>query len=52
MSALPGLTTKMRVALIESENPTWEDLAEDWGKSVEFLKPLAVAGKADPSLRS
>ena len=23
-----------KVALVESENPTWEDLAEDWGKFV------------------
>ena len=37
------------VALIESENPTWEDLAEDWGRPIELLKPVAGAGKADPS---
>ncbi len=25
-----------KVALIEKNNPTWEDLAEDWGKQVEM----------------
>ncbi len=25
-----------KVALIESKNPTWEDLAADWGKHVEM----------------
>jgi len=40
-----------KVALIESFNPTWEDLAADWGKPVELLKPQAKA-KADSSLRS
>ena len=40
------------VALIERENPTWEDLAEDWGKPIELLKPVVVEKKADPSLRS
>jgi putative endonuclease len=37
-----------RVALIERENPTWEDLAEDWGEPIEPLKPHVVEGKADP----
>ena len=37
-----------RVALIERENPTWDDLAEEWGKPIEFLKPVAGPGKADP----
>ena len=31
-----------KVALIEAENPTWEDLAADWGKPVEMTyKPSA-----------
>jgi putative endonuclease len=37
-----------RVALIERENPTWDDLAEDWGKPIELLKPIAAPPKADP----
>ena len=31
---IKGWDRAKRVALIESENPTWEDLAEDWGKQV------------------
>jgi putative endonuclease len=34
-----------KVALIEKDNPTWEDLSEQWGKPIQFLK-------ADSSLRS
>jgi putative endonuclease len=34
-----------KVALIEPSNPTWEDLAADWGKPIQ-------AKKADSSLRS
>ena len=34
-----------KIALIVATNPTWEDLAADWGEN--FL-----AGKADSSLRS
>jgi putative endonuclease len=34
-----------KVALIERDNPTWEDLAADWGKPFKLKK-------ADPSLRS
>ena len=40
-----------KVALIESFNPTWEDLAADWGKRIEPLKPQTKT-KADSSLRS
>jgi putative endonuclease len=29
-------TPDKKIALIERENPTWQDLSEDWGKS--FLK--------------
>jgi putative endonuclease len=37
-----------KIALIESVNPRWEDLSQDWGK------PLGMAGvqNQDPSLRS
>ncbi len=34
-----------KVALVEASNPTWDDLAADWGK------PVAMT-KADSSLRS
>ena len=34
-----------KIALIEADNPTWEDLAADWDKPIEFRK-------ADSSLRS
>ena len=33
-----------KVALITENNPTWEDLAADWGKQFA-LKPIAGAGK-------
>ena len=36
-------TRAKRVALIEKQNPTWSDLAENW---------LPALKKADPSLRS
>ncbi len=39
-----------RVALIERDNPTWDDLAEEWGKPIEFLKPVVGPAKADPPL--
>jgi putative endonuclease len=30
-----------KIALIEKNNPTWEDLAKDWGKSVPMtFKPV------------
>jgi len=29
-----------KIALIEKDNPTWEDLSEEWGKPVEpFTEP-------------
>jgi putative endonuclease len=47
---IKGVDRAKRVALIESDNPTWVDLAEGWGKPLE---PLAThEEKADPSLRS
>ena len=42
---IKGWDRAKRLALIESMNPTWVDLAEGWG---EAIKPL----NADPSLRS
>jgi len=32
-------TRAKRIALIKSANPTWQDLAEDWGKPVELQIP-------------
>ena len=37
-----------RVALIERDNPTWDDLAADWGKPIELLKPAVAPPQADP----
>lgn len=31
-----------KVALIAAFNPAWEDLAADWGKPIEPLKPEAA----------
>jgi len=49
---IKGLDRAKRVALIERMNPTWEDLAEDWGKPIRRLKPRVHELKADASLRS
>jgi putative endonuclease len=35
---IKGLDQAKRVALIESVNPTWDDLSEEWGKPLESLK--------------
>jgi putative endonuclease len=37
-----------RVALIESVNPTWEDLSLEWGKPIELLKPSTSVEKQIP----
>ena len=49
---IKGLDRAKRVALIERDNPTWDDLADDWGKPIKLLKPVVAPPKADPSLRS
>jgi len=41
---IKGLDRAKRVALIESANPTWDDLSGEWGKPIEGLRQ-----KADPS---
>ena len=47
------LNRAKRVALIESMNPTWCDLSDDWGKPLEPIARFAPTGQeADPSLRS
>jgi len=41
---IKGWDRAKRVALIESENPTWEDLSLEWGEPIEMLDP-ATAGE-------
>ncbi len=38
-----------RVALIESTNPTWEDLSQEWARPIELLSALPRQRKADAS---
>ena len=49
---IKGLNRAKRVALIGRDNPTWDDLAEEWGKPWTPLKPDLRGARADPSLRS
>jgi putative endonuclease len=49
---IKGLDRAKRVALIERDNPKWDDLAAEWGKPIEPLTTVASATKVDPSLRS
>jgi putative endonuclease len=49
---IKGLDRAKRIALIESTNPAWQDLSEEWGRPIEPLKVLAKERKADASLRS
>jgi hypothetical protein len=51
-TTIKGLLREKKVALIERENPTWEDLADDWGKPLPKLKLAASGEKAGSSLRS
>ncbi len=44
-----GLDRAKRVALIERDNPTWDDLAGEWGKPWEPLRPEVAPTRADPS---
>ena len=37
---IKGWDRAKRVALIRSVNPTWEDLAEEWGKPIKPLTPV------------
>jgi putative endonuclease len=36
---IKGWSRAKKLALINSMNPTWQDLAEGWGKPIEPLKP-------------
>jgi len=40
-------TRAKRVALIESMNPTWQDLAEDWGKPFKLQVPRGLEPARD-----
>jgi putative endonuclease len=35
---IKGWSRAKKLALIKSMNPTWQDLAEGWGKPIELLK--------------
>ena len=47
---IKGWTRAKKVALIQSVNPAWDDLAADW--VLPELPPPDGDGRADPSLRS
>ena len=49
---IKGWVRVKKLALIERDNPTWDDLAEDWGKPLPPLNSVAPPSKAGPSLRS
>jgi len=51
-TTIKGWLRAKKVALIERENPTWEDLADDWGKPLPKLKFSPGAQTAGSSLRS
>jgi hypothetical protein len=38
-----------KITLIERENPTWEDLSEEWGKPYEFYQELGCRKKKQVS---
>ena len=45
---IKGWSREKKVALIESINPAWEDLAADWGTRIEELEPKPPKGKQIP----
>ena len=57
---LKGWSRAKKIALIQSKNPRWEDMAEKWGAQMLFVGqaikgdetelPQAVSPKADKSL--
>ena len=49
---IKGWLRAKKVALIERYNPTWDDLADDWGKPSPKLKLPADDTPASPSPRS
>ena len=46
---IKGWLREKKIALIERDNPTWDDLAEDWGKPLPKLNVLPAGEKAGPS---
>ncbi len=44
---IKGLDRAKRAALIQSMNPTWEDLAVDWGKPVKPITPRIHESSTD-----
>ena len=48
---IKGWLRAKKIALIERENPTWDDLADDWGKPLPPLKLPSNGTTAGPSLR-
>jgi putative endonuclease len=51
-TVIKGWLRSKKVALIERENPTWDDLDDDWGKPWTPLNGSAQGGKSDSSLPS
>jgi putative endonuclease len=49
---IKGWLRMKKIALIQRDNPTWDDLAEQWGKPWAPLTPSSAPPKAGPSLRS
>ena len=49
---IKGLDRAKRVALIGRDNPTWDDLAEEWGKPIAPITLIVTPPRTDPSLRS
>ena len=45
---IKGWNRSRRAALIESANPTWEDLSLEWGKPIQLLHPSASAEQQIP----
>ncbi len=37
---LKGWRREKKIALIETLNPSWKDLAKDWGQPLQLLKPI------------
>jgi putative endonuclease len=51
---LKGWRRARKLALVEAENPTWEDLSAEWGKPIQsptWADELAKKTKADSSRR-
>jgi len=49
---IKGWLREKKIALIERDNPTWDDLAEDWRNPLPKLNVLPGGEKAGPSAAS